>query len=119
MKNLTQIFMLCMFLFLTACSVSVTEKSSDMPMFVIERAIPGAGKLSSADLKKTSENSCSVLADLGKDIKWSHSYVTNDKIYCVYYAANEELIKQHASKLGIPANLISQVGTIISPATAN
>lgn len=119
MKTAAQIFMLCLFLALIACSASVTEKNSDMPMFVIEREIPGAGKLTSAELKTTSQNSCSVLKDLGNDIKWSHSYVTGDKIYCVYYADNAELIKEHAAKLGIPANLISEVGTIISPATAN
>lgn len=119
MKTLLRsIYCLC-FAFLSAsCSMSVTDKKDDSPMFVIEREVPGAGNLSSADLKGASQNSCKVLRELGSGIQWSHSYVTGDKIYCVYYAASEELIKEHAKRAGIPANLISKVETIISPSTA-
>ena len=118
MKKLTHGILFSFALLMMSCAATVTEKTSDMPMFVIEREIPGAGKISPADLKTTSQKSCAVLTDLGKEIKWSHSYVTNDKIYCVYYAANEQLIKEHAAKVGIPANSINEVGPIISPATA-
>lgn len=105
--------------FLSAsCSTSVTEKKNDLPMFVIEREVPGAGKLSSADLKGASQNSCKILSELGSAIQWSHSYVTGDKVYCVYYSSSEELIKEHAKRAGIPASLISKVETVISPSTA-
>jgi hypothetical protein len=115
--------MFCIFCFGVAffsvrCSTAVTEQKNDLPMFVIEREVPGAGKISQADLKAASQNSCKVLRELGSDIEWSHSYVTGDKLYCVYYASSEELIREHAKKAGIPANLISKVETLISPATA-
>jgi cell division inhibitor SulA len=89
-----------------------------MPKFVIERELPGAGKLSAADLKSVSQKSCSVLSNLGPQIQWIHSYVTDDKIYCVYMAPNESMIREHAKQGGFPANRISQVRTVIEPATA-
>lgn len=90
-----------------------------MKTYLIEREIPGAGKLSSEQLKAISQKSCSVLNDMGPKIQWEHSYVTGDKIFCIYKAENEELIKEHAAKGGFPANNIIEVGSIISPATAN
>lgn len=89
-----------------------------MPQYVIEREMPGVGKLSPADLKGASQTSCSVLRDLGSEIQWVHSYVTDDKIYCVYRAPNEEMIREHAERGGFPANKISQVHTTIDPTTA-
>ncbi len=89
-----------------------------MPQYVIERDIPGVGDSSAEDLRGVSQKSCSVISDLGPDIEWVHSYVTGDKIYCVYNAANEEIIREHASRGGFPANRISEVRTTISPATA-
>jgi cell division inhibitor SulA len=89
-----------------------------MPKFVIEREIPGAGKLSAQELQGISGKSCSVLKDLGPQIQWLHSYVTGDKIYCVYIAPNEELVREHAKRGGFPANKISKVSTIIDPTTA-
>ena len=89
-----------------------------MPKYVIERELPGAGKLSKADLKGVSQKSCSVLEKLGPKIQWLHSYVTDDKIYCVYQAESEALIREHAKQGGFPANRISQVRTVIEPATA-
>jgi hypothetical protein len=89
-----------------------------MPKYLIEREIPGAGKLTPQDLQAISQKSCSVLQNLGPQIEWLHSYVTGDKIYCVYMAPNEELIREHARQGGFPANHVSEVTTIISPATA-
>lgn len=89
-----------------------------MPKFVIEREIPGAGNLSSDDLKGISVKSCDVLRELGPEINWVHSYVTKDKVYCVYIAPSEELIRQHAEKGGFPANSISEVKAIIDPTTS-
>lgn len=89
-----------------------------MPQFVIERDMPGVGSLGSADLKGASQTSCSVLRDLGPDIQWVHSYVTDDKIYCIYRSPDEQLIRQHAETAGFPANRISQVRSTISPTTA-
>jgi hypothetical protein len=89
-----------------------------MPQFVIERNMPGVGKLAVADLKGASQTSCSVLRDLGPDIQWVHSYVTDDKIYCVYRAPDEEIIREHAERGGLPANKISRVHTVIDPTTA-
>lgn len=90
-----------------------------MPQFVIERDMPGVGQLGPADLKAASQTSCSVLRDLGPDIQWVHGYVTDDKIYCIYRAPSEELIRRHAVAGGFPANSISQVRTIIDPTTAD
>ena len=89
-----------------------------MPKFVIEREIPGAGKLSAADLQAISQKSCSVLNQLGPSIQWVESYVTGDKVYCIYNAPNEALVREHASRGGFPANRVSQVATIIDPTTA-
>jgi hypothetical protein len=89
-----------------------------MPQFVIERDMPGAGSLGPDELKGASQTSCSVLRDLGPQIQWVHSYVTDDKIYCVYRAPNEELIREHAERGGFPANRISQVRATIDPTTA-
>ena len=90
-----------------------------MPQFVIEREMPGVGKLSSGELKGASQTSCDVLRNLGPDIQWVHSYVTDDKIYCIYRAPSEELIRQHADTAGFPANSISQVRATIDPTTAD
>lgn len=89
-----------------------------MPKFVIEREIPGAGQLSAAQLQAISQKSCSVLTTLGPQIQWVHSYVTGDKVYCVYNAPNEEMVRRHATEGGFPANRISKVSAIIDPTTA-
>lgn len=89
-----------------------------MPKYVIERDIPGAGKLSRAELKAISQKSCSVLNQLGPQIQWVQSYVTGDKIYCVYNAPNEDMVRDHASRGGFPANRVSEVTGIIDPTTA-
>ena len=89
-----------------------------MPQYVIEREIPGAGDLKKEDLQGISQKSCGILKDMVTGIEWVHSYVTGDKVYCVYNAENEELIKQHASTGGFPANKISEVKNMISPKTA-
>jgi len=97
----------------------VTTKNNDtMKTYVIERNIPGAGDLTAAQLKGISQTSCTVIKELGPTIEWQHSYVTGDKVYCVYKATNKELIEEHAKKGGFPANVISEVATTISPATA-
>lgn len=90
-----------------------------MPQFVIEREMPGVGQLGQDDLKGASQQSCAVLRDLGPDIQWVQSYVTDDKIYCVYRAPSEELIRQHAETAGFPANSIAQVRATIDPTTAD
>lgn len=90
-----------------------------MPKYVIERDIPGAGKLSPDQLKAISQTSCGVLRKLGSEIQWIHSYVTGDKIYCVYIAPNEELVREHARQGGFPANSVAQVTSIIDPTTAD
>lgn len=89
-----------------------------MPKYVIEREIPNAGNLSAEELQGISQTSCNVLKNLGSQIQWVQSYVTGDKIYCVYIAPNEDLIRQHAQQGGFPANSISEVKTIIDPTTA-
>tara|TARA_R110002049_G_scaffold21057_6_gene77555 strand:+ start:4847 stop:5224 length:378 start_codon:yes stop_codon:yes gene_type:complete len=96
-----------------------TIKNNDtMKTYVIERIIPGAGDLTAEQLKEISQTSCAALTEMGTKIKWQHSYVTANKIYCVYKAKNKELIEKHAKKCGFPANAISEVATVISPATA-
>ncbi|PYJ82732.1 MAG: DUF4242 domain-containing protein [Verrucomicrobia bacterium] len=89
-----------------------------MPKYIIEREIPGAGKLSAPELKAISQKSCAVLNKLGPQIQWVQSYVTGDKVYCVYVAPNERLIREHAQQGGFPANRISEVNTVIDPTTA-
>ena len=90
-----------------------------MKTYLIEREIPGAGKFTPGELKAISQKSCGVIQELGPQIEWIHSYVTGDKIYCIYKAANEDLIREHAMKGGFPANKVLEVPSIISPATAN
>ena len=90
-----------------------------MPKYVIEREIPGAGKLSPQELKAISQKSCGVLQQLGPQIQWVQSYVTGDKVYCVYIAPNEGMVREHAEQGGFPANRISEVKSIIDPTTAD
>ncbi|MGH9756288.1 MAG: DUF4242 domain-containing protein [Candidatus Acidiferrales bacterium] len=89
-----------------------------MAKFVIEREIPGAGSMSPQQLQGVAEKSCSVLRNLGPQIQWVHSYVTDNKIYCIYIAPNEEMVREHARQGGFPANKVSQIRSIIDPATS-
>jgi hypothetical protein len=89
-----------------------------MPKYVIERDLPGAGDLSPEQLEGISQTSCGVLQQMGPEIQWVHSYVADDKIYCVYIAPDEERIREHAQRGGFPANRISRVATTIDPTTA-
>jgi Protein of unknown function (DUF4242) len=89
-----------------------------MPKYVIERDIPGAGNLKQNELQAISQKSCSVLKNLGAQIQWVHSYVTQDKIYCVYIAPDEKTVREHANQGGFPANRISEIKTTIDPTTA-
>ena len=89
-----------------------------MPKYVIEREIAGAGKLTLEELQGISQTSCGVLQKLGPQIQWVQSYVTDDKVYCVYIAPNEEIIREHAAQGGFPANRISEVKSVIDPTTA-
>jgi hypothetical protein len=89
-----------------------------MPKYIIEREIPGAGNLSKEQLQGISQKSCGVLSDLGPQIQWLESFVTNDKIYCVYIAPNEQMVRDHAQRGGFPANKISAIKTTIDPTTA-
>lgn len=89
-----------------------------MPKYVIERELPGAGKLTNDQIAAISQKSCGVLRNMGPQIQWLHSYVTDDKIYCVYIAPNEESVRQHAQQGGFPANKISAVRRMIDPTSA-
>lgn len=89
-----------------------------MPKYVIERDIPGAGKMSPQELKGIAQKSCGVLEKMGPQIQWMQSYVTDDKVYCVYVAPNEKMIREHAEQGGFPANRISKVTSVIDPTTA-
>jgi hypothetical protein len=89
-----------------------------MPKYVIEREIPGAGNMSPQELQAVSQTSCGVLRNMGPSIQWVHSYVTGDKIYCVYIAPDENMIREHAQQGGFPANRISEIKSIIDPTTA-
>lgn len=89
-----------------------------MPKYVIEREIPGAGKLTAGQLKAISQTSCGVLSKMGPQIQWVNSYVTGDKIYCIYIAPNETMVREHAAQGGFPANSVSEVAAIIDPTTA-
>jgi hypothetical protein len=89
-----------------------------MPKFVIEREIPGLGNMSDSEIREASQKSVAVLKELGPEIQWLQSYVTGDKLYCVYLAANETLIREHAKRGGFPANRISAVRRLIDPSTA-
>lgn len=130
MKPITNrsILLIAIFLFgsyaVTAQSQKTTgnspkTKSTEMKTYVIEREIPGAGKLTAEQLKAISQTSCTVLKEMGPKIQWLHSYVTGNKIYCIYKAENEELVREHAKKGGFPANSVSEVANVISPATAD
>jgi len=98
--------------------LALNEEVKQMPKFVIEREIPGAGKLSAQELQGISQKSCTVLRNMGPQIQWVQSYVTDDKVYCVYIAPNADMIREHASQGGFPANRISEIRTIIDPTTA-
>ncbi|HTW44231.1 MAG TPA: DUF4242 domain-containing protein [Acidobacteriaceae bacterium] len=89
-----------------------------MPKYVIERDLPGAGSLTADQLQAVSQKSCGVLRNLGPSIQWVHSYVTQDKIYCIYIAPNEQLIREHATQGGFPANRISEIVSMIDPVSA-
>ena len=89
-----------------------------MPTFVIEREIPGAGNLSDSQLREVSQNSVAILQEMGSKIQWLHSYVTGDKVYCVYLAPDEETIREHARRVGLPANRVSAVRRLLDPASA-
>jgi hypothetical protein len=89
-----------------------------MPKYVIERELPGAGDLSPQDLQVVSQKSCTVLQNLGPQIQWVQSYVTGDKIYCIYIAPSEDMIRAHAQQGGFPANRISEIKSVIDPTTA-
>ena len=121
MKTLSIIFILAI-VTTSQMKAQQSEKSesmnNDLKTYVIEREIPGAGQLTPEELKNISQASCSVLSEMGPSIEWQHSYVTGDKVYCVYKAENKELVEEHARKGGFPANVISEVATTISPATA-
>ena len=102
-----------------AADHSKTKNATEMKTYLIEREIPGAGKLTAEELKAISQTSCSVLREMGPKIQWVQSYVTGNKIFCVYKAENEDLIREHAKKGGFPANTITEISSVISPATAN
>ncbi len=89
-----------------------------MPKFLIEREIPGAGQLGPKDLQAVAQKSCGVLREMGPSIQWLHSYVTGDKVYCVYLAPDEKAVLTHAQKGGFPANRVSRITSIIDPATS-
>lgn len=127
LKYLSFIFILILALCLTNCTSNKTSSAdiirseasaSNQNMYVIEREIPGAGELTAEELKGISQTSCGVLDEMGSEIQWLHSYVTGDKIYCVYTAPNEEMVREHAKQGGFPANSVSKVTTVIDPTTA-
>jgi Protein of unknown function (DUF4242) len=94
------------------------QRGLRVPKFVIEREIPGAGNLSDAQLREVSQKSVAVLQEMGSQIRWLHSYVTGDKVYCVYLAPDEETIREHARRVGLPANRISAVRRLLDPTSA-
>jgi hypothetical protein len=98
--------------------VATNERKRSMPKYIIEREIPGAGELSPQELQDISQASCSILKEMGPEIQWVESFVTADKIYCVYISPSEKEILAHAEKGGFPANSISEVKTVIGPTTA-
>lgn len=120
------VLILTLVLMTTGCSnnerssaeiIRAEAKASNLNMYVIEREIPGASKLSAEDLKGISQASNGVLDEMGEDIKWMHSYVAGDKVYCVYTAASEDLVREHAKKGGFPANSVTKVSMVIDPST--
>jgi hypothetical protein len=124
MKSFKSLLVSSVFLLLAGSTLTAKEPTpATLPpgqnMYVIEREIPGAGQFTAEKLKEISQTSCGVLKEMGpQKILWLHSYVTGDKIYCVYVATSEEAVREHAKKGGFPANSVSKVTTIISPATA-
>jgi hypothetical protein len=129
MKHQSKIFLVLTGLFLLMGLVTLAQNSTDlvttkktnepvMKTYLIERDIPGAGKLDAAQLKGISQKSCSVLTEMGPQIQWVHSYVTGDKIFCIYKAENEELLREHAKRGGFPINKVMEIANMISPATA-
>ena len=120
MKSLMNVRHLALAFFLLAgfATHAQNSKQQEMKTYLIEREIPDAGKFTPADLKGISQKSCGVLDELGPQIKWLHSYVVSNKIYCVYQAANEDLIREHGAKGGFPVTNIMEIGATISPATA-
>lgn len=97
---------------------AMATKTTSQNMYVIEREIPALGDFTAEQLKGASQTSCGVLEEMGSEIVWLHSYVTNDKMYCVYLAPNEEMVREHAKRGGFPANTISLVSSVIDPSTA-
>lgn len=94
------------------------ERKKKMPKYLIEREIPGAGKLSPEELQAISQKSCGILKDMGPKIQWVQSFVTGDKVYCIYIAPNEEAVREHAQRGGFPANRVSKIEAMIDPTTA-
>ena len=120
-RSLSATLMFCLMLSGTLLAndpMAGAELRKDLKTFVIEREMPGVQNLTHTDLVSASQNSCSVIKDLGPDIVWLHSYVSENKIYCVYQASDKEIIRKHAEQAGFPANSIKEVATVISPATA-
>ncbi len=129
MKTLTNRFYLLIAIMLFAGYTTIAQKATvndnlkttnetKMKTYLIEREIPGAGKLTADELKNISQTSCTVLKEMGPKIQWIQSYVVGDKIFCVYKAENEDLLREHAKRGGFPVNTIYEVSSIISPATA-
>lgn len=127
LKYLRFVFILTLALTLINCTsnrlssadvIRSEAAASNQNMYVIEREIPGAGNLTTEELKAISQTSCGVLEEMGSEIQWMHSYVTGDKIYCVYTAPNVEMVREHAKQGGFPANSVSKVATVIDPTTA-
>jgi hypothetical protein len=119
--NITNLLLVSLLGVVTTASALANPTSAPAAgrdMYLIERTIPGAGKLTPEQLKGISQTSCGVLKEMGPEIQWVQSYVTGDKIYCVYLAANEELVREHARRGGFPADAVNKVATIISPKTA-
>jgi hypothetical protein len=117
MRCLNVIAFLCLFCGVATLNDALAEPAAALHEYVIEREIPGAGKMTPAELKAAAAKSNKVLASLGPDIKWVQSYVTGDKLYCVYQARNEEIIRKHAEVSGFPASRITAVKTVIGPDT--
>lgn len=122
MNHIKALLIMIASLFFSGAVWSAEPKPETLPagenMYVIERDMPGLGKLSPEELRMASQKSCKVLRDLGPQITWLQSYVTGDKLYCIYLAPNEEIVREHAKEGGFPANKVSRVTTIISPDTA-
>jgi Protein of unknown function (DUF4242) len=117
-RNLVIVILLIASYATKAQTTTTTKTEPVMKTYLIERDIPGAGSLTAADLKGISQKSCSVLTEMGPKIQWLQSYVTGNKIYCIYKAENEELLREHGKKGGFPVTAITEIGSTISPATA-